>query len=171
MHHDGISFCLILMSFSFCSFCVCLHFCFCFFSCNPHLGRFGLWEGSLLAFLLTITKRVRSEQSLAKCPSFPQLKHPFGLSPKSLLGPLSSRPLNPESLLSLSPLYPPRSLSPPLLLKSLFPLLLEISTLISLPSINLRFMLNNLKVRKRKCRKAVSRFQRMKLGSYASMAY
>jgi hypothetical protein len=32
------------------------------------------------------------------------------------------------------------------LLKSLFPLLLEISTLISLPSINLRFMLNNLKV-------------------------
>ncbi len=137
-----INLCLSWMNFFFCVFCVCLHFCFCFFSCIllcRHLCRVCLCCWILWVFLLKLNNKLRSEQSLAKWPSFPQLKHPLGLSPKSLLGPLSFPPLNPLSL-SLPPLNPPRS--PPRGANSLLPLLREGSTLIYLPSMTFLFILN-----------------------------
>ena len=138
-----INLCLSWMNFSFCASCVCLHFCFCFFFCIllcRHLFRVCLCCWILWVFSLKLSNQLRSEQSLAKWPYLPQLKHPFGLSPKSLLGPLSP-PLKPLSL-SLPPLNPPRA--PPLLTNSLFPLLREGSTLIYLPSMTFLFILNYL---------------------------
>lgn len=114
-------------SFSFSmpsSFCRCFCFYFCFYFCSllvcgcPYhdpFYHFLLWslcylctrplDWILFPYVLNINSKIRLEQSLAKWPYSPQLKHPFGRSSRGLRS--SPRlPLPPLSLLN-----PPRSLS------------------------------------------------------------